>query len=352
MNKKIKIIIALLVVIVISTVSGVVFVKKMIAPLNTGVVIRYEVKSGANLKTVLKDLQTQKVIKNADIAHLYSRIFKKTKLVSGKFNISSNQSLEQILETISNPTKLVHDHLVVPLIEGKWAIHYAEKLSEILKIPAKNFIDKWNDKNYVRSLKNKYFFITDDTLNRDTKVLLEGYLAPDTYYFTKNETVETVTEKILNNTLKRLTEFKNQLQNKNIHEILTQASLVQYEAKTLEDMQKIAYVTTQRIAKKMKIEYSVTVCYALYEKLNDWKQCEQQTNVDSKYNTYRNYGLPPGPISNPSRNAIYAVLNPIKHDYLFFVADVCRDSKIYYSKTYAEHEAKVKQYLRDTKCLP
>ena len=74
--------------------------------------------------------------------------------------------------------------------------------------------------------------------------------------------------------------------------------------------------------------------------------CEVNPDFDSPYNTYRVEGLPPGPILNPGRDAIQAVLQPQASDYLYFMADVKGDGTVYYAKTYAEHQANVRKYLK------
>ena len=97
----------------------------------------------------------------------------------------------------------------------------------------------------------------------------------------------------------------------------------------------------------MKLQSSVTVCYAIdKEKDDDWMACEVNPDFDSPYNTYRVEGLPPGPILNPGRDAIQAVLQPQASDYLYFMADVKGDGTVYYAKTYAEHQANVRKYLK------
>lgn len=328
------------------------YVMHALAPRQTNVELTYEVKPNATLQEVLQDLEKAKLIKNSQISYFYARTFKKITLISGKFKLNSNDSVETILNQLGNAKNLLHDDFKVTLIDGKWAIHYALALEEKTGIKKELFIQQWNNKAYIQKLQTKYWFLPKGLENKQVKVLLEGFLAPDTYFFSKTDTVETITEKILDNTKKRLDQFKDQLQDKDIFDVMIKASLVQYEASELHDMRKIAYITEQRLNKKMKLQYSVTVCYALYDRLSDWKQCETNIEIDSKYNTYKYEGLPPGPIDNPSLKAIEAVLNPEKNDYLFFVADVCHENKVYYSKTFEEHEQLVQKHLRDTSCLP
>lgn len=84
-----------------------------------------------------------------------------------------------------------------------------------------------------------------------------------------------------------------------IHQIISLASVVQFEASEPSDMAKIAGVFYNRLDQGMKLQSSVTVCYALYDDFNDPKDCETNPEVDSPYNTYLHEGLPIGPILNP-----------------------------------------------------
>ena len=109
----------------------------------------------------------------------------------------------------------------------------------------------------------------------------------------------------------------------------------------------IAGVFFNRMAIDMKLQSSVTVCYAIdKEKEDNWMKCEVNPNFDSPYNTYKYAGLPPGPILNPGKSAIEATLNPTSSKYLYFMADVYGDGKVYYAETYNEHSANVKKYLK------
>ena len=108
----------------------------------------------------------------------------------------------------------------------------------------------------------------------------------------------------------------------------------------------IAQVFENRLAIDMKLQSSVTICYALYEEYKKAIDCEINSDIDSPYNTYLHEGLPIGPILNPGEAAIRAVLHPTANDYLYFMADIYGDGKVYYANTLEEHEANVERYLR------
>ena len=112
-------------------------------------------------------------------------------------------------------------------------------------------------------------------------------------------------------------------------------------------MKMIAGVFYNRMAIGMKLQSSVTVCYAIdIDKGDSWKACEVNPTYDSPYNTYMVKGLPPGPILNPGVDAIAAVLNPTESNYYYFMADVYGDGTVYYAETYAQHLALVNKYLK------
>ena len=170
---------------------------------------------------------------------------------------------------------------------------------------------------------------------------LEGYLFPDTYFLEKDDSLDDIARVLLDRFDVMYKENKKAFDQSDlsIHQIISLASVVQFEASEPGDMAKIAGVFYNRLDQGMKLQSSVTVCYALYDDFNDPKDCETNPEVDSPYNTYLHEGLPIGPILNPGDEAIKAVLNPEKTDYLFFAADIYNkvDGKVHYTKTYEEH---------------
>lgn len=351
MKKKTKNKLMILFVVMLIIGGGILFTFSQLQQPNTNKKIVYEVKPNAHLKDVLQDLEKEEIIKNSFIAYQYARIFKNVHLITGKFELDSNTNLDQILVKLSDSTQLVNEDYKLVLPDGKWAIHYAQIISEKTGIDKQIILNKWNDVDYITKLREKYWFLKDITQSNHAKVLLEGYLLGNTYQVSPNMDIENITEMILDYTNTVLSNHKNILQTQNIHDILVKSSLVQYEASKEEDMKKVAGVIENRLAQNQKLELSVTVCYSLYENLSDWKQCETSYDLDSPFNTYLYSGLPPTPINNPSAMAINATLNYEKHDYYFFVADVCGDGSVYYSKTYEEHLEKVDQYLTQKGCI-
>ncbi|MBQ4342296.1 MAG: endolytic transglycosylase MltG [Erysipelotrichaceae bacterium] len=309
----------------------------------------FEVKSGESLNAVLPRLEESGLIKNSLCAKVYVKLNKTDSLAAGKFVLTPSMSTEEIIETITDATKLIHDDITITFIEGEWLKHMAEKFESDLGIDADELMTLWNDKDYLKSLMGDYPFLTEEIFNEDSRYLLEGYLMPNTYAFAKGSDAQTVTKKLLDQTLKVYNKYKDEIAQHelSVHELFTLASIVQYEASKIEDMKMIAGVFYNRLDIGMKLQSSVTVCYAIdKEKSDSWKSCEVNPTFDSPYNTYMVQGLPPGPILNPGADAIEAVLAPTESDYYYFMADVYGDGTVYYAETYAQHLALVNKYLR------
>jgi UPF0755 protein len=172
---------------------------------------------------------------------------------------------------------------------------------------------------------------------------LEGYLYPETYQYHKGMSPEELIRAMLAN-LGRVFDARLRARAAEVsmspHEVLTLASIVEKEAMVANERPVIAAVYLNRLHIGMKLDADPTVKYALDEPgvivtLKDLQ-------VDSPYNTYRNGGLPPGPIGNPGRAAIEAVLYPAKSEYLYFVAR--GDGSHAFASTWEEHVRNLSRY--------
>lgn len=184
----------------------------------------------------------------------------------------------------------------------------------------------------------------------------EGSLLPDTYLFTKNESRANKVGRMqaaMTKTLDELWETRaKDLPFKTKEEAIILASIVEKETGVGAERERIAGVFVNRLNKGMALQTDPTVIYALtMGKMKDdgkgplgRRLLRKDLKVDSKYNTYRYAGLPPGPICNPGRAAIKATLNPEKNDYIFFVADGTGGHA--FGKTLAEHNANVAKWRK------
>lgn len=310
------------------------------------------ISKGDTLSVVSDKLIEKGYIKNQFIFETYAKLNKLTDFKVGTFYVDHGLDVKSILLYLNDATKAFPTDVVVTIIPGDWAKQIAEKLADkVENVSAQDLLDLWNSEEYIRSLMDEYSVLTEDIFKnkKDVRVLLEGYLMPETYFMNPLASADSLTRRILNQTQKVYDDNKALFDSfkMSIHDVITFASVVQFEAGKEEDMRMISQVFLNRMKIGMRLQSSVTVCYALYE-YESWKDCESYSNqaLDSKYNTYLYSGLPVGPITNPSKLAILSTIQPKQNDYLYFLADVYGDGKVYYAKTYAEHEANIKKYLK------
>lgn len=135
----------------------------------------------------------------------------------------------------------------------------------------------------------------------------------------------------------------------NIGELLVMASIIEKETGVPEERPLVASVFLNRLKKGMRLQTDPTVIYALTEGETSFGRSLKKADlgIDSPYNTYKNYGLPPGPICNPGREALMAAAQPEQSDYLYFVADGKGGHN--FAKTLAEHNRNVRNWIKSRK---
>ena len=134
-------------------------------------------------------------------------------------------------------------------------------------------------------------------------------------------------------------------------EVITLAAIVNEESRKVDERPRVAGVYLNRLRKRMKLQADPTVVYAMKRQANDFdlvvrRVLYKDLEIKSPYNTYKNRGLPPGPITLPDISSIDAVLNAESHDYLFFVVDPKKPGYHLFASTYSEHLANRKVYVR------
>lgn len=346
-NKKIIIAAVACVLVLLIAAGSIFYYQNSLTPVSSSdEVVVFEIKEGDSSEMILKNLEEQGFIHNAFTAKFYMKNHNLSDFKYGLFNLNQSWDLNQILKTLNDANEAHQNAVSITFREGMWAKDIAKLLSDKLGIDQTALLKLWNDNEYLNTLMTKYPFLSNEILNDGTRVKLEGYLFPQTYFFDKDITLQGITETFLDHfdTIyqKKLEDIKNS--GMTMQTLVTMASMVQYEASTSEDMKLIAGVFNNRLKAGMKLQSSVTVCYALYDNLTSGEDCEVNPGLESPYNTYLHEGLPVGPILNPGEDAIDAVLHPTSSDYLYFVADIYGDGAVYYSKTYDEQLANQEKF--------
>ncbi|WP_417558205.1 endolytic transglycosylase MltG [Mesoflavibacter zeaxanthinifaciens] len=199
--------------------------------------------------------------------------------------------------------------------------------------------------------------MTDSTFLKEknfTKQTVLNMYVPNTYEFFWNTSPELFRDKMLGEYY-RFWNDERQAKRKalklSVNEVMTIASIVQKETAKIDERPRVAGVYLNRIRKGWPLEADPTVIYAKKLKENNFNQVIKRVlykdlEIDSKYNTYKYPGIPPGPITMPDVSAIDAVLNPEKHNYMFFVADVKNFGYHKFAKTLAQHNANKRLYTQ------
>ncbi|WP_036723261.1 endolytic transglycosylase MltG [Paenibacillus forsythiae] len=175
---------------------------------------------------------------------------------------------------------------------------------------------------------------------------LEGYLFPETYELVKGSTPQQIVEKMMEELEKRLDsvsgwQAKLKARGLTLHELLTVASLVEREVVVDSERPLVAGVIYNRLDKGQKLEIDATVQYLLPQPKE--RLLYKDLEVKSPYNTYRNTGLPPGPICSPGLASIKAALEPEASDYYYYVTKKDGSHAHLFAKTYKEHLANIQK---------
>ena len=285
---------------------------------------------GIPFQTIVDSLRSSGVIDHSSSLLIAGRLLGWTETIqTGKYLFRSGVSTLEILTDLhEGNSKLIID---VTIPEGSRMTTVAEIFHRKLGINGERFLEACRDSEFIHSL-------------GIDAASLEGYLFPETYRFywetDERDIIAALVgefEKFYNDTLRHRTAEMRLTMN----EILTMASIVEWEAILDSDRPMIAGLYYNRLRRRMKLEADPTVRFLLG---SDQRILYHDLRTDSPYNTYRTYGLPPGPINNPGGKSILASLYPAQHNYLYFVADGGRGHV--FSRNYSEHQRAVQRYRR------
>ena len=338
-NKKYMI----LILIILLTIIGGIFMFKPKNNQNLGETVYIEVYQDDTVVNVI-DRVIQAGVK-IDYNKLYKEFINQdAKIYVNTYELKTNMNAKEIVDILNNPqTNFTGNKFVI--FEGDNILNIATRLAHASnnQYSKEDILNYWNNKNTIKELINKYWFLTDDILNKDILYPLEGYFGCATYPLVSNFTIEEMTSKFLDAQSQVLEPYRqaNKRNNLSINEVLTLASIIERETMTDSDKYKVSGVFHNRIEQNMPLQSDITVLYALGEHKEHVLYSDLEVN--SPYNTYKNQGLPPGPISMVSPKAIDASINPEDNDYLYFFAKQ-HTGEVIYSKTLEEHEKVSQEY--------
>jgi UPF0755 protein len=273
------------------------------------------IKPGSSIRLAAAQLEKGGIIKSADAFVNRARIFGATSTIkAGEFLIPAGASNADVLAILTGG-KTVQRMVTIP--EGMPSIMVQERL------------------------------MANDRLKGEIPVPAEGSVLPDSYAFEKNESRAAVLLRMQAAMKKVVDEAwpKRSADTvvKTPQEAITLASIVEKETSKKSELRKVAGVYSNRLKKGMMLQADPTIIYPITKGKPLGRRIRQSEIADvNEYNTYSMVGLPKGPIANPSKAAIEAVLNPEKTDALFFVADGTGGHV--FANTLEEHNANVEKW--------
>ncbi len=289
------------------------------------------ISKGQSFSSLADSLQSRGIISSSFTFKIAGRILGVThKMRIGKYSFVSGISNQQILHDIEGGLSAIASK--VTFVEGTRAKYIAKILRKEVGIDSARFISMISDTSLIG-------------LYPHNAKSLEGYLLPDTYEFFWQDDEREIVKRLL-------TEFRefycDSLQRRTkemkmtLNDVLTMASIVEGEAVHDDERPIIAGVYYNRLKKRMKLQADPTVQYAVADVPK--RLSREDLKIESPYNTYLYFGLPPGPINNPGRQSILAALYPAKHNFLYFVSN--NNGRHRFSKTYEEHQRNVRAYRK------
>jgi len=291
--------------------------------------VQFDIRKGESFSSIADRLYNNGIIPSKTNFKIAGFIYgAEKKIRAARFHIPNGLSYLDLLDLfISGKCDFQRTLTIRPGQTINWLAH---RLQKYVYIDSTEFVNLANNKTFADSL----------GLNQNS---FEGYLFATDYEIYERSSPEEAIKlfydafnEFYNDTLKARTDELGFT----IHEIITLASIIKGETNKEAEMPTISGVYHNRLRIGMKLQADPTIQYVIP---GGWKRLTyKDLELDSPYNTYKYFGLPPGPINSPGKAAIIAALFPEKNDYLYFVADGTGGHR--FGKTLTEHNNNVKKY--------
>lgn len=293
---------------------------------DTGVVVW--IRSGQGFSETVSQLQGKGLVRDPQLFRWLARLRGDDRHIrAGEYLLRSSMSPMAILDALVSGDVLLHK-VVIP--EGTNLFQIGQIIERAGLLSQEEFLGAASDADLVKTL----------GLEGNT---LEGYLFPETYHFPKGVTPREVIDTMVAHFHSVFTPAwieKAEAMGLSVHEVVTLASIVEKETATPEERPLVAAVFLNRMKRNMRLESDPTVIYGIEDFNGNLTRKDLET--PTPYNTYMIQGLPPGPIANPGRASIEAVLYPSREPYLYFVSK--NNGSHHFSRTLSEHKQMVQRY--------
>jgi len=274
-----------------------------------------------------------------------------SKLEPGSYQFSGNYSKAEFVDKILKWAD--KEYLRLTILEGRSIYDIDQALARKGYITDGDYIRFVTNPTIIAKYGAKYMFLNETVLNVSPLKSLEGFLYPDTYNVdkTKNIIDQLVYAQLENFNTKVRSKYGNTLASSSpwwhsAYDVMILASILEKEERNITNKPTVAGIFLKRLSIWMALDADITLCYGLKTPYDVCTPAVIGRNIWDKTNTYNTRavrGLPPTPISNPTRESINAVLHPQASDYLYYLHDM--EGKIHYGRTLEEHNANKAQYL-------
>ena len=290
--------------------------------------VTFVIDPGQSVSSMGAELEDLGVVKSSEaFVDAAAKNSRSTKIQAGTYLLKSRMKAADVVTILVDPSQIAQDTVTVP--EGK-------RTSDIVKILAKK--TDFKAKQFQAVLADPAALGLPPSAGGNP----EGYLFPATYTITPSDTPQTILAAMVAKGQSVMTDLGLDAQAQALgltaHEVLTVASMLEFEANRTEDYPKVARAIYNRLDKGMALQSDATVAYANGLSGEVWTTSAQR-DIDSPYNTYAHTGLPPGPIGNPGQATIDAALHPADGPWLYWVVVNLKTGETVFSTTLAEHNA-------------
>jgi UPF0755 protein len=298
----------------------------------------FKVAKGDGVKTIAARLQSEGFLTSPFYFKAYVALKGlRAEFHEGEFDLATNLSLRDLARILTASGSTIKREIKLTIPEGWNAAQIGAYCEKQGLFSAKDFLAYINDFSDTAS----WTFLGD----MPKSASLEGYLFPDTYIVYANAKPADLVVKMLKNFDDKMTnEWRTEIyrQKKTIFQVVTMASIVEKEMFGYENRRLVAGIFWKRLADHYPLQSDATVNY--FTSAGVTRPSLEQLKIDNKYNTYKYAGLPPGPIANPSAEAIRAAIYSATSPYYFFLTTP--DNQIIFSRTLAEHIKNRNKYLK------
>jgi len=291
------------------------------------------IEQGQSFLEISENLEKEGLIQNRIPCIIYLFLTGKYKqLQAGRYSLSSVMAVPEMVEKIISG-KIAEIKITIP--EGFTLKQIEDRLIE-KQLPVNGGITN----RKITLYKEGFDFLT----GLSNKINLEGFLFPDTYYFAYEVTFDQILRKMLENFGEQIALYQSKITDSDfsLFEIITMASLIEKEVRTLEDKKLVSGILWKRLENNMPLQVDATITYITGKKTV--KVTLEDLKIDSPYNTYKYKGLPAGPICNPGLESIQAALYLEESEYWFYLSTP--EGETIFSKTLEEHQIAKNKYLK------